>query len=79
MGYSVKHSGEHTCCVVRKESHTDVPRKVSLITLNQGAVGIVVIDWVCKECGHLNTYNGYAHGSFPVARGLAFSVELVYC
>lgn len=71
-------SGRQRCFGKRKQSDADKPRKVSLITLTHGSVGILVTDCICTECGKLNYYNGYGHGLFPAISGIAFTVELIY-
>lgn len=66
------------CTEERKESSDDLPRSVTLFTLNHSDVSIVVLDWVCRSYDYMNTYRGVHHGIYPERFGTAYTVELIY-
>lgn len=66
------------CVAVRVKSTDDVPRTITLFTLNHDDVSVVLLDWVCPTCGHLKLYQGAHHGIFPTEYGVGYTVELMY-
>lgn len=66
------------CPCTRVQDDNDKPRKATLFTVNQGAITILVIDWICASCQFVNRYQGNEHGLFPAAAGTVYSVELMY-
>lgn len=69
---------EKSCDGVRVRSSKDIPRKVTLYTLNHDDVTVVVRDWIFDKCGQLNVYRGTSHGIYPSEVGIAYTTELMY-
>lgn len=66
------------CSGIRVRSDLDKPRTKTIVRLNHGTVLIVVIDWICMQCRHVNRYVGYDHGIFPASPGIYFTTKLMY-
>lgn len=62
----------------RKQTISDIPRRVTLFTLNHGDISVILLDWDCSRCGFRNLYRVVHHGIFPARYCVAFTVELLY-
>lgn len=69
---------EVDCSGTKEEGRKQLPRKVTLFTLNHDLLIIVLNDWRCCKCGYENRYNGDAHGIYPAARHREFTIEVLY-
>lgn len=78
-GVSRGSDGVDVCCDgSRVKRCRDVPRRVTLYTLNHDDITVVLRDWIFETCGHYNVYRGAARGIYPSEAGIAYSVELMY-